>query len=96
MYDADTQTLWVSFPEAGPDTLLTGDDTQRYVEALRVGAWEGLPLAAVNFVFADEECARYNADSLAFLRIGTWLSGPPRSPLDGDAPAFEVREDGIS
>jgi hypothetical protein len=96
MYDAPTQTLWVEFPDAGPDTLLTAPDTQVYVDALRSGGWEGQPLTAVNFVFSDEECARYNADSLAFLRIGTWLEGPPRRALDGTAPDFEVREDGIS
>lgn len=96
MYEAATKILWVAFPDAGPDDLLTMSDTQPYVAALRAGSWEGQPLVAVNFVFGSEECARYNADSLAFLRIGAWLAGPPRRELDADAPEFEVREDGIN
>lgn len=95
MYDVESKTLWVAFPDADGDTLLTGDDTGPYVRALQAGQWEGRPLTAVNFVFSDAEAARYNADSLAFLRVGVWLEGSPRRRWDGAAPDFTVRDEGI-
>ena len=94
MYDSESRTLWVEFPQADGDTLLTSQDTDVYTRALQVGVWNEKPLEAVRFVFRDVEAAAYNADSLAFVRIETWIEGDPRTRF-GDAPDFEVREDGV-
>lgn len=96
MYDKTSETLWVEFPDADGDTLLTADDTAVYTQALLAGTWHDLPLRAVNFVFHNADAAAYNSDSLAFVRIGTWLAGPPRRRFGAEAPEFDVREDGIS
>ena len=86
--------LWVTFADADADTLLTQETTGVYTRALRDGQWDGAPLRCVRFVFVDEDAAAYNSDSLAFVRIETWLEGEPRTPY-GSAPDFIVREDGI-
>jgi hypothetical protein len=94
MYVAESRTLWVLFPDADGDTLLTHEDTAPYARALLAGAWDGEPLESVRFVFTSPEAASYNADSLAFLRIETWMEGSPRQKF-GEEPEFTVREDGI-
>lgn len=93
-YDRDAQTLWVDFSDLSGQSLIKRDQLKPYTDILRDSKRGPDPVKAINFVFTDEATARYNRDSLAFSRIGTYVKfSGVRRPLDGDTPDFQTRDD---
>jgi hypothetical protein len=96
-YDSSNQTVRVYRSFGTPRTLVPNDELKVWIDALKQGKTaEGDPLKQVEYVFDDEQTARYNEQPLAFAGIKTFLGDRhKRKPYESEdgSPSFEPRED---